>query len=70
MKIPEFVPGKFLAALLGLNERSIRKLATTGILIKQGPGKYAFAQSVHVRHIRCPPPVSFSDILISELRDR
>jgi phage terminase Nu1 subunit (DNA packaging protein) len=43
-----------LAALLDLDERTIRKFAASGIMVRADKGLYAFAPSVrnYVRHLR------------------
>ena len=48
------VPGATLAALLDLDERTIRKFAVSGIMVRAGKGQYALGPSVrnYVRHLR------------------
>jgi hypothetical protein len=68
MKGSEFVPGKFLATIFNVNERTVRKLADKGVLIRCEPGKYALCQSVqgYVEHVRRPPPISWDMALLKD----
>jgi phage terminase Nu1 subunit (DNA packaging protein) len=52
----EGVAAKVIADILDLDERTVRKYAAAGIMVRIGHGKYALRESVRVMPRSCAKP--------------
>jgi hypothetical protein len=69
----DIVAAKFLAKILDMHERSIRRYAKAGIIVRVGYGKYALAESVQnyvgvLRAAARRQAMSFDNLLLDALK--